>query len=231
MTSRQLFLWRHGRTEWNASSRMQGQADIDLDDVGRAQARQSAPLLAAEQPVAIVSSDLSRARETAQALADITGLPVRLDPRLRETCFGPWEGLTHAEAAEQYPDEFTRWTEGKPLDLPGAEGPDEVGHRMRAAIIDALEATDGPVVVVTHGGAVRRAVESLLEWPWGVVRGLAPLGNCRWTELHQNHRGWQLYAHNIGPLVGAAGPHVETPAADVETSNGELAPSPASGRS
>ena len=100
----QLILVRHGRTVWNAADRIQGQADIELDDVGQDQARRVAPLLAAYRPDLIVCSDLVRAVQTAEPLARQTGLPVEYDARLRERHFGPWQGLTLPEVAEAYPD-------------------------------------------------------------------------------------------------------------------------------
>ena len=111
--------------------------------------------------------------------------------------------------------------------MDGAEQPAEVAVRMVAAIEDALEATDGTLVVVTHGAAARRAVGGLLGWDDDVVGKLGPLGNCRWTELRHTATGWRLHAHNAGPLAGAAGPHTPTAAADVEPPAAEyLTPAP-----
>ena len=212
-------IWRHGRTEWNADGRMQGQTDVALDEVGLRQARQAAPLLAAEEPLAIVSSDLARAKSTAEALASLTGLTVRLDPRLRETCFGPWQGLTQDQIQPRWPDEYARWRRGEP---PGRmETPDEVAGRMRDAIDGALATTDGTLVVVSHGGSARRAVQALLGWSDGVMGRLSPLANCRWTELRHTTQGWRMHAHNAGPLSGAAGSAAPLAAADVEPESDE----------
>ena len=79
-----LIIWRHGQTSWNLQHRIQGQQDTSLDDTGRAQAAAAAGLLAAEQVDLLISSDLRRARETAETLAAVTGLPVEFDSRLRE---------------------------------------------------------------------------------------------------------------------------------------------------
>jgi glucosyl-3-phosphoglycerate phosphatase len=81
--TRRLVLWRHGQTEWNVDGRGQGHLDIPLDDVGRDQAKAAATRLASLRPTAIISSDLSRAYETALALAELTGLEVQRDPALR----------------------------------------------------------------------------------------------------------------------------------------------------
>jgi probable phosphoglycerate mutase len=227
MSGRRLLLWRHGRTEWNAIGRMQGQLDVALDETGVRQAHEAAPLLAAEEPDAIVSSDLSRARVTAEALAGLTRLPVVLDERLREVRYGSWQGLTSEEISARYPEEYRIWSTGRVVTMPDAERPEEVAARMTAAIDDALAATDGTLVVVSHGASARRAVGALLDWSHDVVGRLGPLMNCHWTELRHTAHGWRLHAHNVGPLAGAAGPHTPTAAADVEPPAAEyLTPAP-----
>lgn len=94
---RRLVLLRHGQTTFNADSRMQGQLDTGLSDLGRAQAVAAAEVLAKRLPLAIVSSDLQRAYDTATALADRCHVGVSVDERLRETHLGDWQGLTHHE--------------------------------------------------------------------------------------------------------------------------------------
>ncbi len=217
-----MLIWRHGRTGWNASGQIQGQADVLLDEVGFEQATQAAPLLAAEAPDVIVASDLARARQTADALVALTGVPMRLDARLRETAYGPWQGLTQAAIAERWPEAFDRWQRGEAPGLSGMERPEQVGARMRVVIEEVLGATEGTLVVVTHGGAARRAVQALLGWSDDVVARLGVLGNCRWTELRHTARGWRLHAHNVGPLTGAAGVGVPVASADVEPAAGEV---------
>ena len=97
MTIRRLVMLRHGQTEYNLGSRMQGQLDTELTELGRAQAVAAAAALAKHQPLLIVSSDLRRAYDTAVALEERTGLPVHADDRLRETHLGDWQGMTHNE--------------------------------------------------------------------------------------------------------------------------------------
>jgi len=213
VSARRLLLWRHGRTAWNAEGRIQGQADVPLDAVGVRQAAEAAPLLAAERPDAILSSDLSRARATADALAAVTGLPVQVDSRLRESAFGDWQGRTGEEIAARWPEAYSRWRSGEPIGLPGVETPEEVADRVVAAL-DSTGA--GTTVVVTHGGAARRGLLALLDWPERSLVGLGPLGNCRWCELRTSTRGWRLYSYNAGPLAGAAAAGESVPAADVE---------------
>jgi broad specificity phosphatase PhoE len=201
-----LIIWRHGNTDWNAANRVQGQTDVPLNDLGREQARAAAPLLAGLRPDAIVASDLSRAADTAAALAALTGLPVRTDPRLRERHFGQWQGLDLTEAAERFPDEFARWRAGAPD--PGAEIEtlDDLGKRVGAAFQDAADAVPGgTVVLTTHGGGARQGCGHLLGWEHAVLRTLGSLQNCHWTELrHDDTRGWHLRAHNVGLITQPA---------------------------
>ncbi|MDG4796123.1 histidine phosphatase family protein [Micromonospora sp. WMMD1082] len=198
-----LIIWRHGNTDWNAASRVQGQTDVPLNDLGREQARTAAPLLAALRPDALVASDLSRAAETAAALAALTGLPVRSDRRLRERHFGSWQGLLLTQAAERFPEEYARWRAGDPEPGAGVEPLDEVGKRMGAALQEAAdEVAGGTVVIATHGGAARQGCGRLLGWEHAVLRTIGSLHNCHWTELrHDTGRGWHLRAHNVGPIA------------------------------
>jgi probable phosphoglycerate mutase len=194
-----LIVWRHGRTQWNAVRRIQGQADIELDDVGVGQAAAAAARLAERAPDLIISSDLRRATETAAALARLTGLSVQLDPRLRERHFGPWQGLTDAEIRERYPSEFASWlTDG--IGIVGVETLEEMAKRCAVAFRDAVEQVgDGTVVLVTHGGSARLGCATLLDWPEGIWATLGPLHNCHRTELRRHVAGgwWQLDGHNL----------------------------------
>lgn len=198
-----LIVWRHGRSEWNATGRFQGQADADLDDTGRAQAAAAAAVLAAVRPDLIVASDLARARDTAGALAEVTGLPVETDDRLRERHYGRWQGLTRAEIEERYPEDFASWLAGAPVTAGGIEPWEDVGKRVRMALEEvAARVPDGTVVVASHGGAARQGVAALLGWPYAVSRSLMPLRNCHWSDLRTGNSGWRLYAHNVGVSGG-----------------------------
>ena len=106
---RRLVMLRHGQTEFNAGSRMQGQLDTDLSDLGRAQAVAAAEVLAKRQPLLIVASDLRRAHETALTLSQHSGQPVRVDTRLRETHLGDWQGKTHSEVDVMSPGARLAW--------------------------------------------------------------------------------------------------------------------------
>jgi broad specificity phosphatase PhoE len=193
---RRLVLLRHGRTAWNAARRFQGQTDIPLDETGRAQAAAVAPYLAELGLDAIVSSDLSRAAETAAAVAAVLGLPVRTDARLRESDLGPWEGLTAPEAAERLPAEYAIWRAGG--HRPSTETREHLADRAVPAIV-SLEAV--AVLVVTHGGTARAITGRLLGLPVDTWTLVGPLGNCRWSVLRAARGHWQLVGHNAGVEV------------------------------
>lgn len=203
VTGRRVVLWRHGQTEWNLEGRLQGQTDVPLDTVGREQAQTAARLLAALEPSMIVSSDLSRAAETAQSLARLSKLDVVLDEGLRETYVGTWQGLTDAEIKERFPEEYAAWREDHYHQRRGGgEIEAEVADRAVAAIERALKAVPdrGTLVVVTHGGTARVSIARLLglaEQSTGVLGGLS---NCCWSVLGEGHRGWRLLEHNAGSL-------------------------------
>ncbi len=195
-----MLVWRHGQTAWNLQRRFQGQLDIPLDDRGRAQAAQAAALLAGFSPSAIVSSDLVRARETAQALADLTGLPVATDPRLREIDVGSWQGLTFEEVSQRFPVEAANWRDGGDGRRGGGESLVDVGVRAVAAVDDALLSVGdgGTLVVVTHGAAGRAIVASMIGLPTSSWRALGSLANCCWSLIRDAPSGWRLYDHNAG---------------------------------
>lgn len=208
---RRLVLWRHGRTAWNLEHRFQGQTDIPLDAEGVRQAGVAARQLGQLPPTAIVSSDLDRARTTAAALADITGLPVAQDQRLRETFAGDWQGLTREELLARYSDELAGWAGGSDLRPGGGERRSEVAARMVAAIEDAMAPLtgDATLVVVTHGGAARAAVGQLLGLPMDHWSILGVLTNCAWTVLSERPEPdggsrWRLEEYNARSLPETA---------------------------
>lgn len=198
--SRRVILLRHGRTEWNATGRFQGQLDSPLDLIGKAQAQGAAVAVAPMQPDAIVSSDLSRCADTAAAVAAEIGIDVVPDPRLREINLGLWQGLTRAEAHERFPEEYAGWQAGEDRRRGDGETYAEVGARASACIVEWLDRL-GPgatLVAVTHGGTARATIGTMLEFEPDLYWRLAPLGNCRWSMLTDIGRGWRLEEHNAG---------------------------------
>jgi broad specificity phosphatase PhoE len=214
-----LILWRHGRTEWNAEGRFQGQLDPPLDDLGRRQAAVAAPHLIAgglsPADTVVVSSDLIRAAETAAVVSGLLGVPLRLDKRLREHGMGTWEGLTRSEVADRYPEQYADWLAGRAVRGRGGEEPEAVAERALAALADVEPAAT--VVVVSHGGTAGRLIEHLLGLPPGHRRVLGPLANCAWSELVSHESRWRLLRHNISaPAATPAGPGAPPAAEDAD---------------
>ncbi len=203
---RRLVLLRHGRTAHNADGRIQGQLDVPLDELGMAQAQALGTVFASAPPAVVVSSDLMRASETARAVCEHVGLPLRLDPRLRETHFGLWQGLTGEEVAAQWPAEFARWRRGDDCPIEGEKAVD-VGARAAAVVADVLPSVPAgaSLLLVTHGGTARALVGTLCHFPQTSWWMLAPLGNTCWSTLVEWDGGWRLERHNtgLGPLLGA----------------------------
>lgn len=163
-----LLLVRHGETDWNAEGRLQGHTDRPLSDYGRRQARRLAEELEGEGLEAIYSSDLARAHETAEIVGERLGLPISLEPALREKDWGSWEGL---DAVERDRVEFV------------GESTEAHQERMLRALrrIAELHPGNGRVLVVTHGGSMRRVQTAAMGMALPVVE------NCgRWLCACEN---------------------------------------------
>jgi len=163
----ELLLVRHGETDWNAEGRLQGHTDRPLSNFGREQACRLADELEREDLDAIYASDLARARETAEIVGERLHLPVVVDPDLREKNWGTWEGLTSTERLD--------------VELVG-ESTEQHTRRMLAALGRiAAKHPYGRVLVVTHGGSMRRVQAEALGFAMPVVE------NCgRWVCAWQN---------------------------------------------
>jgi probable phosphoglycerate mutase len=191
MRVRHLVMLRHGQTEFNAGSRMQGQLDTDLTDLGRAQAVAAAEVLAKRQPLAIVSSDLRRAHETAMSLGERCGMPVQVDTRLRETHLGDWQGLTHSQVDDIAPGARLAWRDDARWAPHGGESRVDVADRSRPLVAELVagepewgaDEPERPVVLVAHGGLIAALTAALLDLPvdsWPVLGGM---GNASWAQL------------------------------------------------
>ena len=191
MRVRRLVLLRHGQTEYNAGSRMQGQLDTDLTDLGREQAVAAAEVLAKRQPLVIMSSDLRRALDTAVSLGERAGMPVLVDPRLRETHLGEWQGLTHLEVDAMAPGARLAWRDNSRWAPPGGESRVDVADRSMPLVAELVagqqewgrDDPDRPVVLVAHGGLIAALTAALLGLPvdnWPILGGM---GNASWVQL------------------------------------------------
>lgn len=198
-----VVLWRHGQTDWNLANRFQGHSDIPLNETGIDQARKAAPLLYGLRPSKIISSDLIRAKQTAQELANISRLPIHIDPGLRETNGGKWEGRTGAENRADDYEKFVNWLDGN--DEPAGdfgERRSEIALRAVTAIESALENEIETLVVVTHGGTARIIIGKMLGLPMTQWASIGGLSNASWSILENGHHraGWILVEHNAGSL-------------------------------
>ena len=155
-----LFLARHGETDDNREPiRAQGFTDTPLNDTGRRQANELGERVTAIGFASLWSSDLSRARETAEIVGSRIGLSVRLDPRLREANRGEWEGRRFIDIERAEPDRYAAWR-GAPATFrfPGGESLREQLQRVTASLADVRRTGELPALVVCHGGSIRVAL-------------------------------------------------------------------------
>ncbi|MBC7686187.1 MAG: histidine phosphatase family protein [Bdellovibrionales bacterium] len=163
-----IVLIRHGETAWNAERRLQGHLDIPLNPEGLRQARALAAALATDTVDVIYASDLARAWQTAQALADVHQLPVQRDAGLRERCFGGFEGLLYAEIETRFPREFAAW-QARQVDAAMPAGAREAEtfrqfyQRCTGAIAAIAARHPGQAIaIVAHGGVLECAYRAAL---------------------------------------------------------------------
>jgi broad specificity phosphatase PhoE len=150
-----LLLARHGESDWNRAKRWQGFADRPLTDRGRRQADELADRLDSTELDAVYSSDLQRARDTAEVVARRKGLVVSTTPDLREVDVGSWSGLTRPEAETRFPEAYARWLQGGEGWEDG-ETYEQLATRVISAMQRIAESHDGGrVLVVAHGGTIR----------------------------------------------------------------------------
>jgi 2,3-bisphosphoglycerate-dependent phosphoglycerate mutase len=152
-----ILLARHGETNDNVPPiRVQGFTDTPLNETGRRQAAALAERLADEPIASLWSSDLSRARDTAEAVGRRIGLQVRLDPRLREANRGRWEGSLFIDIERDEPALYAAWRRaGESFRFPGGESLKEQMDRVLACLDDVRATGELPALVVCHGGSIR----------------------------------------------------------------------------
>jgi probable phosphoglycerate mutase len=164
---------RHGETAWNVDARIQGHHDVALNAVGRTQAlRLGRALAAGERPDVLYSSDLSRARATAQAVADACGLPLHLDAGLRERCFGVFETCTLDEVQARMPEMAARWRRREPgFEPPGGESLQAFSARCVATVSRLAALHPGQTVaLVAHGGVLDCLYRAAMSLPLETAR-------------------------------------------------------------
>lgn len=151
-----FFLARHGETDWNAAGRWQGQTDIPLNDVGRAQAKALGARLRDLGIRTVASSDLARARETAEIVSRELGLELGyVDPTFRERAYGIFEGLTREECVARYPDQWGRFEHDPRVPEDGVEPLAFLAGRMLVGLRRVIARCAHPGLIVSHGRAIR----------------------------------------------------------------------------
>ncbi|GAB97071.1 putative phosphoglycerate mutase [Kineosphaera limosa] len=206
---RRLAIVRHGITDHNASTIWQGHLDTSLNATGQAQAHAAARALSRMEPVFVRSSDLRRARHTAEAIAAACGLELVIDERLREIDVGAWQGMAQHEVVQHYSQLWEAINGGQDL-ARGEHGESvaDVVRRARPAVDDAIAALpEGELgLLVTHGVTARALVADLIgldqTQAWTAFTGLR---NCHWALLHETPTGWRLAHWNDGPTAADGG--------------------------
>ncbi len=200
---------RHGQTAWNAETRIMGQRDVPLTELGCRQAEAAAAALKGEPFDRLYASDLSRARETAEAVNRHHGLKIEIEPRLRERSFGALEGLTPDEIRQQYPEHVTAYERDTlRYRAPGAESRLDFLSRV-GPLFDELanRQPEARVLVVAHGGVLR----AWLSWIVSREMGLKEprfahafaAGNCSISRLRHEGGAWEVESLNAtGHLSG-----------------------------
>jgi len=196
-----LIAVRHGETAWNLDTRIQGHIDIGLNATGLWQAQRAGQALADEDIGAIYASDLSRAWQTAEAIAKPHGLSVQSEPRLRERAFGHLEGMSFAEIESMLPEDAKRWRERDPEFEP-VGGESLLTFRDRVTRVAAELAARHPgqlVTLVAHGGVMdvlyRAATRQELQAPRTWQLGNAAINRMLWTPEGFSLVGWSDIAH------------------------------------
>jgi broad specificity phosphatase PhoE len=201
MRATQICLLRHGESEGNAARRFGGHGPTPLTELGRAQAQATARALAAEGGlVAIITSDLARAVETAEPIAEATGVKLEITPALRERSVGIFTGLTFEEAEARYPEHYAALVRRDPLSCP-PEGELLSDCRARAAaVLDAAvdRASGGRALLVSHAHTINLLLKHVLQ----IADTIEPpvyfqTDNCALHRLERSDGGmWRVRALN-----------------------------------
>lgn len=192
---------RHGETAWNKDARIQGHTDIALNAHGRWQARQLAQALRDEPMAACYASDLSRARETAQAVADRHGQPVAIHAGLRERGFGSFEGHTWTELQAAYPVETAAWSKREPhFAPPSGESLWQLQARVLATVSELAARHPGEqILIATHGGVLdmlyRLATRLDLQAPRSWELTNTAVNRLLWSPEGLSLVGWADTTH------------------------------------
>jgi len=187
-----FYFIRHGESLANRQHRLCGHADWDLTETGREQARRTALLLRDVPVDAVLSSDLLRAKHTAEAVAELKGLPVQTDPGFREIFVGPWEGQLEADVKARDGENLAAWRR-ELRHVPGGESIRELYTRVRAALDRAAAAYAGKsVVVATHATPIRVLTCVLTGRPLEEAVHIPPVSNASVTKIIWDGKAYHL---------------------------------------
>ncbi len=196
---------RHGETEFNVATRIQGHGDSPLTRLGIAQAEAIAERLADEPFDLLVSSDLGRALATARRIAARCGRDLIVDTRFRERSFGVGEGFTYEEIDRRYPDAFSRLRQSDPdYAIPGGESRRTFHERVTAAFADLARVHEGRrVAVVCHGGVLSTIYRFIHEIPVAAAHKVS-ITNASFNAIASSAGAWTIEAwDDIAHLPGA----------------------------
>ena len=197
-----FLLIRHGETDWNRELRFQGHIDVPLNDIGLLQAQRLQQRIAdwlpqwqqnSRVPTRVISSDLQRAQQTAQPVAQALGLQAQVSTGLREQCYGCFEGLKAIEIKQQYPDEWQQWLRFDPTyAVPDAESLQNFYQRVVSTLQQLAHTYQGEhLVVVTHGGVLD------MIWRYANAQSLHGPRACEIPNAGVNQVRWQADALHI----------------------------------
>lgn len=184
---------RHGQTEWNVEGRYQGHLESSLTPAGLAQAEALARRAVGQGLEVVYASDLRRARQTAEVIAGALGLPVHLEPGLRERHLGIFQGLLKSETKAQHPEEYRRFKAGgADHAVPGGESARQCQQRVLATLGRMVARhAGGRLLVVSHGGVLGALFRHTLGIPLEAPRRFEP-GNGTWNVFRHADDQWHL---------------------------------------
>jgi len=205
MSATRLCIVRHGETAWNAAHRVQGQLDVPLNAAGLAQAEAVARALGGERFDAIYTSDLQRARQTAEPLARLSGLAMEIEPGLRERHYGVFQTHTYAEVKARYAEDYARFLARDPdFAFQTGESLRDFSSRSLEVISRVSRENQGKnVLVVTHGGVLDELYRFIHRVPVQAPRDFG-IPNCGINRLVHEAGAWRIECWaEVGHLEGA----------------------------
>ncbi len=189
-----IVLIRHGETEWNALGLYQGQKNSPLTAEGRQQAMALAERLRDEPLDALYASNLERTQETAAPLVEVSGLDLRIDPRLGERHYGIFQGLARGDVEGRHPEAHAAYTAGDPdYQIPEGESTRQFYERVVECIEELAERHAGQhIAAVTHGGTIAMVIKYVLALDLAAERRFTT-ANTSYNLISRQADGWMLH--------------------------------------